>query len=86
MTSSSGDWTSSSGDWTSSSVDSGALSSISEDSFSSLISGEGAGVGAGSGLLDGGGLDTSFLEVIGLGAFPNMSFGTALDRRRFCTR
>ena len=78
--------TSSSGDWSISSVDSGTLSTITGGSSSSLISADGAGAGVDGGLLDRGCLTTTFLEVIGLGALPNMSFGTALERRRFCTR
>ena len=31
-------------------------------------------------------LGASFLAGAGLGALPKMSFGTALDRRRLCTR
>jgi len=86
MTSSSGDWIISSVDSGGSSSITGDSSSITGDSSSSLISVAGVGGGVGDGLLGGGCLTTVFLGTIGLGALPNMSFGTALERPRLCTR
>jgi len=55
-------------------------------SGSSVVTTDGGGIGFGSdgALLDFGFLTTSFLAGVGLGVLPKMSFGTALDRRRFC--